>query len=216
MRTLKYNIKQFGSAKNKILYITGHSGAGKSTLSKKLQKTSDSIDYLNLDIFFVAAKATKEETIAYINNLSIGHRLKTLLLEWFNSQAESAFGYYKPPKMDYDKFVILSKYANEFVKWIEPYLTKSVLKYIFESTTLYMMEPSFFKDKAMILLGTSYWKASWRGVKRAIKRRTSFKNFCNIFYNRILTMFSKKNSLYKQSKDYNKFRKSIIELMKDH
>lgn len=196
---------------NTILYITGNSGAGKSTLAERMQKENIDVEYFNLDIFFLAAKTSKSQFMIDIDCLPITDELKKIIFNYFNNLSEADFDYYKPPKMNYSKFVHLANLANNFVTIAEKEIKNH--NYIFESSVLYMQKPAFYIDKPIILLGTSYWKSSWRGIKRAIKRKVSFKKFCQIFYNRILTMFSRNNSLYLQHLDYNIFRDELIELM---
>ena len=218
MKDLFFNYNRW-RYEHKILYITGYSGAGKSTLAKQIQKEVSrfhKVIYLNLDIFFFAAKSSKTETLNQVNSLQICDTLKDLLVQYFSSLDDTDFGYYKPPKMIYSKFILLSEYANNFIEWVEPKLKNSVYSYIFEGTTIYMKDPLFFKNKPIILLGASYWKSSWRGVKRAIKRKVSLFKFIRIFYNRIITMYSSKNSLYKQHFDYLKFREDLQGLMDTH
>ena len=212
MKDISFNYDTWKNT-NHILYITGNSGSGKSTLSEKMQKEAKDIKYFNLDIFFLAAKISKSQFMTFLHHLDTTDELKKILFNYFNSLPEEDFDYYKPPKMNYTKFIYLADLANNFVKIAENELKE--YNYIFESSVLYMQDPSFYIDKPIILLGTSYWKSAWRGVKRAIKRKVSFKKFCQIFYNRIITMFSKNNSLYLQHLDYDIFRDELIELMEN-
>ena len=211
MKTIELNIEKWKPGS--ILFITGNSGAGKTTLSQKLSKEPDVV-YLNLDIFFVAAKMTKEDFIIYLENYDIEKETKLQMINYFKTLNEAYFNYYLPPKMDHSKFILLSSYAFDFVRFLYKFIQNSTKKYILESTAIYMMSPSYFINKPIILLGTSYFISQWRGITRAIKRKVSFKNFNNIFKNRILTMFNKNNSLYIQHKEYNEFRDKVIKLNK--
>lgn len=211
MKDLVFNYLKWKN-ENNILYITGNSGSGKSTLADKFIEEHKNVYYFNLDIFFTAAKLSKHEFIELLNSMYFPDELQNLLTDYFlNILTEEDFGYYKPPKMNYNKFTYLANLANAFVTLAEHQLKENY--YIFESSVLYMRNPKFYVEKPIILLGASYWKSSWRGIKRAIKRRVPFKKFLQIFYNRILTMFSKKNSLYIQHFDYMNFREELIELM---
>lgn len=154
------------------LWITGASGDGKSTLANKLAKDNNAIvvstDYVLMYIGF-----TPEEFENKIQKLSneYGLNLKNNILatEYINTHPNLPRGLRDPKTKTYNR----SKTVPEMVTYFEWVYNKIRTdtkyhnqKYIIEGCEISHMDPDFFVDKPIIIMGGSRIQSFYRRIKR--------------------------------------------------
>ena len=154
------------------LWITGASGDGKSTLANKLAKDNNAIvvstDYVLMYIGF-----TPEEFENKIQKLSNEYRLNLknnmLATEYINTHPNLPRGLRDPKTKTYNR----SKTVPEMVTYFEWVYNKIRTdtkyhnqKYIIEGCESSHMDPDFFVDKPIIIMGGSRIQSFYRRIKR--------------------------------------------------
>lgn len=175
---MQYNLKKLApGTDNNILYITGYPGAGKTTtiniMKKKFKNKAEiaSLDYISY-------------AIANFND------------NWYNDERREESGELIKKFMDtLDPAEIsnlrinkgwssgcINDYIQKFLDWVReeaknPKYKKKII--IIEGAQLYKLDPEQFKDRPMIIMGTSMMtslrrkskrdvEASWDSIKHAL------------------------------------------------
>ena len=166
-KTIKYQVEEFESGKVKNLFVTGMSGSGKSTLAHKYEKDLG-INCYELDDIGFNDKFTDDNLKEYGKEI----------YDWFKGPGKK---YRMDPnryleslnnpdiKLDYKEYDWdLNDACSDFIKYI---LSKNA-RCIVEGIEIFMCLDSKllnidqFKNSAMIVMGTSAAKSTYRALKR--------------------------------------------------
>ena len=154
------------------LWITGASGDGKSTLANKLAKDNNAIvvstDYVLMYIGF-----TPEEFENKIQKLSneYGLNLKNNMLatEYINTHPNLPRGLRDPKTKTYNRNKTVPEMVTYF-EWVYNKIRTDTKyhnqKYIIEGCEISHMDPDFFVDKPIIIMGGSRIQSFYRRIKR--------------------------------------------------
>lgn len=202
-----YNMEKFESGKNKVLYITGYSGSGKSTLAKQIIEENDDIVFISGDYF----------TLAIIHNLygnvpekwklespifKGGDYIKRYLLvdgNWMNIKRHKT----KDKNAMFNNETILALF-HQFCIWLEEEskMKRCKNRFVVEGCQVALIPNlEFFKDKPLIIKGTSAATSYIRKQKRDFSRGA-------------FSWDKVKNSMIKMIPNYCKLSKQI-DLMQD-
>ena len=157
-QTVKYNIKAFDDNRTNLALVVGFSGGGKTTLAKELEKQYKNCEFVELDCLIQHWCFNKEQL----------KELSTLAYEFFYSPAGDRYRkvteeYLKAHHTPQEEFEI--PLLNDFYKFAEDYVKQHRdKKFILEGVwpLIYKVDPARFKDWAVIIVGTSYMKSTWR------------------------------------------------------
>lgn len=165
-KTIKYQVEEFESGKVKTLFITGMSGSGKSTLAHKYEKDMN-IPCYELDDIGFNGGFTDDQLKEYGKEI----------YDWFKGPGKK---YRMDPdrykelinnkdnNLDYEYDWDLNEACSDFIKYI---LSKNA-RCIVEGVEIFMCLDSKqlnieqFKNSAMIIMGTSATKSTYRSLKR--------------------------------------------------
>lgn len=156
------NVSKF-SKENNVLFITGLSGSGKTTLSNELSQQYKSI-ILGLDCLGNYYSPKFENTL--IKNIT-NKFLKS------NPDINSIIKKGKYMEVKLNNFNDYIKYNNMYFDYIYEYCLNHYEKnFIIEGTQLFMtIDPSFFFDKSIIIIGESSLKSLIRRLNRQLTTR---------------------------------------------
>ena len=154
------------------LWITGASGDGKSTLANKLAKYNNAIvvstDYVLMYIGF-----TPEEFENKIQKLSNEYGLNLennmLATEYINTHPNLPRGLRDPKTKTYNRNKTVPEMVTYF-EWVYNKIRTDTKyhnqKYIIEGCEISHMDPDFFVDKPIIIMGGSRIQSFYRRIKR--------------------------------------------------
>lgn len=154
------------------LWITGASGDGKSTLANKLAKDNNAIvvstDYVLMYIGF-----TPEEFENKIQKLSNEYGLNLennmLATEYINTHPNLPRGLRDPKTKTYNRNKTVPEMVTYF-EWVYNKIRTDTKyhnqKYIIEGCEISHMDPDFFVDKPIIIMGGSRIQSFYRRIKR--------------------------------------------------
>lgn len=154
------------------LWITGASGDGKSTLVNKLAKDNNAIvvstDYVLMYIGF-----TPEEFENKIQKLSNEYGLNLennmLATEYINTHPNLPRGLRDPKTKTYNRNKTVPEMVTYF-EWVYNKIRTDIKyrnqKYIIEGCEISHMDPDFFVDKPIIIMGGSRIQSFYRRIKR--------------------------------------------------
>lgn len=150
---IEMNIDKFGKTNN-ILYITGLGGSGKSTIISEYSKKYNA-EALEFD-------AVTSALIRGLENLN-RNKIHPIILEYLETQNPN-----KLNGFDDNNFNIES---IKFLDWFENKVNNDGKLYIIEGMQIFMcFEPERFKNKPMVIMGTSVVKSMYRSNIRFYKR----------------------------------------------
>lgn len=166
----KYNIDNF--SKYKVVWITGYSGGGKTTLAEKLITDNPNIklERISLDLFTTAYEAhygyeTYRDNLEILNSIEEPNYIKM----FFKS---------KPALKPDTK---LFQAIEMFGVWLEEYAKHHRVHFAVEGIQIGYMDPAFFKDRPLIIVGTSAINSYFRRHKRDLSDGIDAELFKNIF-----------------------------------
>lgn len=154
------------------LWITGASGDGKSTLANKLAKDNNAVvvstDYVLMYIGF-----TPEEFENKIQKLSNKYGLNPennmLATEYINTHPNLPRGLRDPKTKTYNRNKTVPEMVTYF-EWVYNKIRTDTKyhnqKYIIEGCEISHMDPDFFVDKPIIIMGGSRIQSFYRRIKR--------------------------------------------------
>ena len=190
-KTIKYQVEEFESGKVKNLFVTGMSGSGKSTLAHKYEKDLG-INCYELDDIGFNGGFTDDQLKEYGKEI----------YDWFKGPGKKyrmdpdrykELMNNKDNNLDYEYDWDLNDACGDFIKYI---LSKNA-RCIVEGIEIFMCLDSNqlnieqFKNSAMIIMGTSATKSTYRSLKRdyendkkedpsiKLKDAIPFKYLCN-------------------------------------
>ena len=164
--TVKYQVEEFESGKVKTLFVTGMSGSGKSTVGHKYEKDMN-IPCYELDDIGFNGGYTDDQLKEYGKEI----------YDWFkgpgkkyrmNVDRHKELMSNKDNNLDYEYDWDLDEACSDFIKYI---LSKNA-RCIVEGVEIFMCLDSKllnidqFKNSAMIVMGTSAAKSTYRALKR--------------------------------------------------
>ena len=148
-----------------ILYVTGFSGSGKSTYASNLARKTENCVHIDVDKFI----QYKSNTHLYGDN----SKASKLLDKYFETHKDL-------PEFEGGAENIMSR-VRPFFDWIQSEAKKDYKTlYIIEGVQiLYDVDPSFFKDKPLIIIGTSIKNSYKQCAKRNGKLYKDQMNYYN-------------------------------------
>ncbi len=153
------NVEKFGN-ENNILFITGLSGSGKTTLSNQLAEKFNAV-ILNLDCLGNYYSSKFDNTL-----------IKDITKSFFesNSDIENIIKSGKYMNLKLNNFDYYIKYNNKYLNFIYNYcLNNKENSFIIEGTQLFMtINPTFFRDKSIIIIRKSVLKSLVRRLNRQL------------------------------------------------
>lgn len=170
-----YNMDKFENGSNNILYIFGYSGSGKSTLIKELCKRYDSYgisgDTFTMCVIHQFDENIPEKYSLQSNNFKGGKFIQTYLNTYgFNSIKYGS-------KKDMFNSKEMYKLFQDFVMWLEGDKNN---RFIIEGFQLFNFDNlDFFKDKSIIIKGTSVVTSYIRKQKRDLSKDISWDKLKN-------------------------------------
>ncbi len=166
----KYNINNFG--KYKVIWITGYSGGGKTTLTSQIIKDNPNVNLerISLDLFSTALNdhyglPTYRDNLEIYNSLPEPNYIKM----FFDS---------KPPLKPETN---VGEAIEMFGKWLEEYAKHHHVHFIVEGIHIGYMNPDFFMDRPLIIVGTSAVNSYFRRHKRDLSDQFDKDSFKAIF-----------------------------------
>lgn len=184
-KDIYYNKEKFDSGEINLCFITGYSGSGKSTMAHA--KESDEIEVYELDdVIWNKERYTMENFKEYgdlIYSFFKGPGNKYYMS--FSKDGKKEPGKWDGENYERDLIIDFIKYA---ISWAKSHKNK---KYIIEGVWLFcdddkgklFFEPSYFKDYAVYIKGTSALVSTIRAAKRD---KTSIVNSLKGLKNRLL------------------------------
>lgn len=171
-----YNMDKFEDGSNNILYVFGYSGSGKSTLIKELCKEYDSYG-ISGDIFTMCVIHQFDENIPEKYNLqSSNFKGGKFIQTYLNTYGFSNIKYGSRKEMFNSKE--MQKLFQDFVLWLENQSKKN--RFIVEGFQLFNFDDlDFFKDKSIIIKGTSVVTSYIRKQKRDLSENISWDKLKN-------------------------------------
>ena len=184
IKNREYNMELWAPKKgSNILYITGFSGSGKTTYAKSVAMKWPNSVIVNSDKFIMYQDSTSK-----YGDTSAGNKL----LDKFLKENPNL-----PEYVDNNE-VSEAKRVNIFMDWIQKEAAKNPKNmYIVEGVwMLYNVEPTFFKNKPLVIMGTSIQKSF---KQRAYRDGCSYKRWRNKY----------------NYKSHENHRKGLIQVMDD-
>ena len=158
---LYYKEDSFNSDDTNICFILGHSGSGKSVMARTLE--GEQIDHIELDDLLLAKD--------HFNMFEL-KEYSDMFYSFFNGIGSKYYIGIEErndiPKEEYEDRIFL-----DFVDYAMDYAEKHQdKKYIIDGIWIYLYfdDPSYFKDYAVFIKGTSFLKSKIRATKRELQR----------------------------------------------
>lgn len=150
---LEVNIDDFNKHNN-ILYITGLGGSGKSTIISKYAEKYNA-EALEFD-------AVTSALIRGLNHLN-RNKIHPIILEYLEEENPEPLNGFSDNRFN-DECV-------KFLNWFEEKVKNDGNLYVLEGMQIFLcFEPERFKDKPMVIMGTSVAKSMYRSVARTYRR----------------------------------------------
>lgn len=160
-KDIKYQVEEFEQGKVKTLFITGHSGSGKSTLGHKYEEELK-IPCYELDDIGWNYKFTDDQLKEYGKEI----------YDWLVKGPGKKYRLEKNPENEKESKNIvdwdLVQASSEFIKYILSKNARCIVEgiAIFQSLDEKLLTIEAFKKSAMIIMGTSAAKSTYRAMKR--------------------------------------------------
>ena len=159
-QNLTYNLEKYGDNEN-ILFITGLSGSGKTTLSYKLSYEYNA-EVLELDCMGNYYNDKYNNTV--IHNITSKFLNENQDINYIIKNKK----YMELKLYNFDKYIMIN---DRYFKYIVNYCNNSKGLYIVEGTQLFMtINPEYFIEKPVIIVGTSAMKSFYRRLKRQLTK----------------------------------------------
>lgn len=150
---LEVNIDDFNKHNN-ILYITGLGGSGKSTIISKYAEKYNA-EALEFD-------AVTSALIRGLNHLN-RNKIHPIILEYLEEENPEPLNGFSDNRFN-DECV-------KFLDWFEEKVKNDGNLYVLEGMQIFLcFEPERFKDKPIVIMGTSVAKSMYRSVARTYRR----------------------------------------------
>ena len=150
---LEVNIDDFNKHNN-ILYITGLGGSGKSTIISQYARKYNA-EALEFD-------AVTSALIRGLNHLN-RNKIHPIILEYLETENPEPLNGFSDNRFN-DECV-------KFLDWFEEKVANDGNLYVLEGMQIFLcFEPERFKDKPMVIMGTSVAKSMYRSVARTYRR----------------------------------------------
>lgn len=150
----EYNMKKFRrNSLNNAVYITGYSGSGKSTTSKKLEEKYGKASVISLDYFTCFLYGKHKGDAEWLKEKD------SIIYEYVIDMGPNNFN---ANISDFEDPALIPYYIKLF-DWIALYSQKPENReklFIIEGIQITMINPEYFVDKPLIIIGTSAIK-SW-------------------------------------------------------
>ena len=210
---IEYNLESLKPIPGEnILFITGYSGAGKSTtMSKIKEQYRDNVITVAGDYFYQLCR------YKYV----IENNIRTAKPKWIfpSKECRDFVGpiIYKYMETHYDKIHItndtfrnpeLGKYWDSFILWLYDECESNIYNgkiIVVEGVQMHVNEIDLYKDRPMIIMGTSMKTSYWRKAKRDIISEKKYD------WKHMKTLFSMIPAYHQSSKQIDKLRKIMEE-----
>lgn len=150
---LEFNLENFNQ-NNNILFITGLGGSGKSTIISEYA-TKYNAQPLEYD-------AVTSALIKGLENLN-RNKIHPIILEYLEKENPRKLNGFSDPNFN--------KECVKFLNWFEANYSNDGNLYVLEGMQIFLcFNPERFKDKPMVIMGTSVVKSMFRSVSRTYKR----------------------------------------------
>ena len=207
-----YNKEAFDNGDINICFVTGHSGSGKSTLAHNKEKEDKSVEVYEMDdLQCIADRFTMDNLKEYGD----------LIYTYFKGPGKQFYTTWeklkedKTPGKDYED-KLYPGFVAYAIDWAKKHKDK---KYILEGVWLFCddetgkpyFEPSYFKDYAFYIKGTSGIKSKYRAAKRDMKYDQKEESHSRLFW---IKSFSK--SFFLKNWKWYKFDEKRIQVFRDY
>lgn len=207
-----YNKEAFDNGDINICFVTGHSGSGKSTLAHNKEKEDKSVEVYELDdLQCIADRFTMDNLKEYGD----------LIYTYFKGPGKQFYTTWeklkedKTPGKDYED-KLYPGFVAYAIDWAKKHKDK---KFILEGVWLFCddeegkpyFDPSYFKDYAFYIKGTSAVKSKWRAAKRDMKYDMKEESHNRLFWIKSFT----KSFFFKNWKWY-KIDEKRIQVFRDY
>lgn len=210
---IEYNLESLKPIPGEnILFITGYSGAGKSTtMSKIKEQYGDNVITVAGDYFYQLCR------YKYV----IENNIRSAKPKWIfpSKECRDFVGpiIYKYMETHYDKIHItndtfsnpeLDKYWDSFILWLYDECESNIYNgkiIVVEGVQMHVNEIDLYKDRPMIIMGTSMKTSYWRKAKRDIISEKKYD------WKHMKTLFSMIPAYHQSSKQIDKLRKMMEE-----
>ena len=150
---LEFNLENFNQ-NNNILFITGLGGSGKSTIISEYA-TKYNAQPLEYD-------AVTSALIKGLENLN-RNKIHPIILEYLEKENPRKLNGFSDPNFN--------KECVKFLNWFEANYSNDGNLYVLEGMQIFLcFNPERFKDKPIVIMGTSVTKSMFRSVSRTYKR----------------------------------------------
>ena len=150
---LEFNLENFNQ-NNNILFITGLGGSGKSTIISEYA-TKYNAQPLEYD-------AVTSALIKGLENLN-KNKIHPIILEYLEKENPRKLNGFSDPNFN--------KECVKFLNWFEANYSNDGNLYVLEGMQIFLcFNPERFKDKPIVIMGTSVTKSMFRSVSRTYKR----------------------------------------------
>lgn len=150
---LEFNLENFNQ-NNNILFITGLGGSGKSTIISEYA-TKYNAQPLEYD-------AVTSALIKGLENLN-RNKIHPIILEYLEKENPRRLNGFSDPNFN--------KECVKFLNWFEANYSNDGNLYVLEGMQIFLcFNPERFKDKPIVIMGTSVTKSMFRSVSRTYKR----------------------------------------------
>lgn len=150
---LEFNLENFNQ-NNNILFITGLGGSGKSTIISEYA-TKYNAQPLEYD-------AVTSALIKGLENLN-KNKIHPIILEYLEKENPRKLNGFSDPNFN--------KECVKFLNWFEANYSNDGNLYVLEGMQIFLcFNPERFKDKPIVIMGTSVVKSMFRSVSRTYKR----------------------------------------------
>ena len=175
---IEYNIDSFVNGKNKFLYVIGYSGSGKSTITNEYSKKYNAWN-ISGDLFTMCIIHQFDDDIPEQYKLtSKNFKGGPFVQEYLNIYGTGNVKQGDRKTMFNSKEMMQS--FQKFIIWLENKYKKGNDKFIIEGLQLlYFDDLEFFKDKSMVIKGTSIVTSYIRKQKRDLSKNISWDRLKN-------------------------------------
>ena len=199
-KDIYYNKEAFDNGDINLCFITGISGSGKSTMAKNLAK--DNIEKYELDdVVWNKMSFTMDQFKEYGD--LIYSFFKGPGKKYYYTEEDVKSGKVKSVGDDYEELLI-HDFVDYSIRYAKSHKDK---KFILEGVWVVdFFEPSYFKDYAFYIKGTSLLVSRWRAAKRDSKDAGNKKDEIKARVHNFFS-YAHMKANYDFEKNLNKFRK---------
>ena len=202
---LEYNMEKIDNGESNIIFITGHSGGGKTTTMGILKDKyrNKKVETISIDLLYVLILATNANRLDKVEKYRKNKNACSLLIDYFDSlKFDSDISDFNDPR--------LVMYFEKFLLFLESERCKSKYNntiFIVEGTQIFMINNlDFYKDKPVIIIGTSVVKGYIRKAKRDIFSEEQYKD-----WNKVKQLFTMIPIYFKYEKRINDLKNVLDE-----